>query len=256
MMIEGVRQRASGLALCLLVLMGMATPILVLGQENYEGRDIYLAYAAYGSETDFPDHIGKQEVKHLTVLGLQIGRTTLEEAKKYLGPTPRAYVGMGGHDSPFVCYRSASPGDDTVLTLSFDDRYHSQLNGYQIIDGSERFKALTQCGRSTLVSRALTSQGGVKLGLTRTQVQSIWGVPVTSVVSKGNHLLIHFSAYEERQRDDGTIQCALAYSRVIARFTKIGLSWVEVNVSGEVDRIGRCTEAELSGEKQRANRRK
>ena len=242
--------RTSSLAVCLVVLVSTVNPIL--GQDHYRGQDIYLAYAAYGSEDNFSDHIGEQEAKHFTILGLQLDKTTIEEAQQYLGASPRVH--LGGHASPFVCYRSTSPADDTVLTFSFEDYgKHPRLNGYQIIDGTERFKAQTHCGRSTLVSRALASQGGVKLGLTREQVQRIWDVPVTF---KGNHLLIHFSAYKEGQRDDGTIECDKIYSRVIARFTKAGLSWVEVSSFGEQVRIGRCTDAELSGEKQRLRSRK
>jgi len=245
----GVHQKASGVALCLLGLVGTVTP--VLGQEEYRGHDIYLAYAAYGSESNFPVHIGEQEAKHLTILGLQIDKTRYVEALKYMGPTPHVYV--GGHDSPFICYRSATPGDDTVLTLSFEYRGYQRLDGYQIIDGSERFKARSHCRQSTLVSRALASQGGVKLGQTREQVQSIWGVPG---IFKGKHLLIHFRVYEEATLEDGTIECDDKYSRVIARFSKTGLSWVQVDVSGEQVRIGHCTAAELSGEKQRADSRK
>lgn len=214
-----------------------------MSKEPSKTEDLSLVDAMFAADEKFVEQKGHQKPVNLTILGLQLDKHTLEDARKKLGPSRQ--IDAPHHSYPFVCYRSLHQGDDTVLVLNFDDHGEPPLlTGYQIIAGTERFTLRGRCARSALVSNTLAMEGGAKLGIGREEVVRIWGVPLTN--EQGDHIGIDYDGYVERH--NGGVRCVNVFSRVGARFVDSRLTWLDVSVGGELIRRDRCTEEELSEE--------
>jgi hypothetical protein len=215
-----------------------------MSKEHSEAEHSGLLEALFAADTKFVVQKGHQKPVNLTILGLQLDKHTLEDAQKKLGPSRQ--IDAPHHSYPFVCYRSTLQGDGTVLVLNFDDHDEPPpLAGYQIIAGTERFKARGRCARSGLVSKALATESGAKLWMGREEIARIWGVPITN--EQRVHIGIDYDGYAERH--NGGVRCVNAFSRVGARFVDSRLTWLDVSVGGELIRQDRCTEVELSGQR-------
>lgn len=224
---------------CGLVLVASTT---TMSEELHKAEDFSLIEALLSADKNFLKQKGPQQPVHLTILGLQLEKHTLNDALKKLGPASQ--IEVGHHSYPFVCYRSSHHGDNTVLVLTVDDyRDPPLLTGYQLIAGSERFKMRGSCTRSELVSKTLATEGGAKLGMAREEITRIWGVPITN--ESGDHLGVSYKGYEEAKHH-GRIECDLVFSWVAARFVDSRVTWLAVSIGGEQIRMDRCTEEELS----------
>jgi hypothetical protein len=224
---------------CLGVVLLVASP--TMSKERSMTEDIGLIDALFSANEKFVELKGHQKAENLTILGFQLAKHTLEDARKKLGPTRS--IDAPHHSYPFVCYRSLHQGDETVLVLNFDDHEEPPLlAGYQIIAGTERFKVRGRCARSRLVSKTLATESGAKLGMGREEITRIWGVPITN--EQRDHIGIDYNGYAERH--NGGVRCVNVFSRVGARFVDSRLTWLDVSVGGELIRQDRCTEEELS----------
>lgn len=90
-----------------------------------------------------------------------------------LGPAPRTR--FGENDDSLYCYVSSRPGDDTALVfVVYPDwlmRVHVQADKDHIIKRRER------CQGTDAVSAAVRTKGGLRLGMSRTEVIAIFGPP-------------------------------------------------------------------------------
>lgn len=203
-------------------------------------QEHFLSEVALKEGRDLVRNNGVPDSGHITIMGLKLGVHTIEDARKKLGEAKA--IEPGHHFDPYVCYRSAIENDNTVLTLSFNDHGSMHyLTRIQIIAASEKFKARDSCSKSSLVSKNLSMQSGIRLGATPTQAKKIWAIATRE---RGVYLLATSDYYNEMgDRDRAT--CNDMTWVAIARFASTGLAWLEVIEMGEMIRQGHCTSKEL-----------
>lgn len=183
-----------------------------------------------------PPNKGIPEPGHLTVLGLTLDKHTVEDATRKLGKADPIDPHMH-HELHYICYRSALPGDNTVLSLAYDpDVPKRSLESFQIIAGSERFRSRKQCAKSLLVTRALSTQSGVALGISPVQAKQIWAIPSREW---GTYLIVSSEYYEERVIE-GIVRCNRMVWNADGRFDKGRLTWLQVGIGGEMIRKSEC----------------
>jgi hypothetical protein len=191
----------------------------------------------YLSEVGIPDDLiesnGEMDYTHMTVLGLTLGRAGVADVQSKLGQAEMVHA---GHE-PYICYRSASKGDNTVITFGFDDIGKNKLlSSFQIIAGVENFKSRRLCTKSRLVSKDVSTQSGLRIGLTPDQFKTLWKVPITH---KGSHLFVGFDIFKDEKRDGKSI-CIDIFSSAAARFSESRLAWLQVDRGGEYLGEGNC----------------
>jgi len=96
--------------------------------------------------------------------------TTLGKAKR---------LDVGGYEERMLCYTSASPGDDTValFTLSHCPDDCTRVMEIQVRAQKRDVRVLDKCSATPGVHAGIATQSGLKLGLTRAEVQAILGPP-------------------------------------------------------------------------------
>jgi hypothetical protein len=111
-----------------------------------------------------------------TILGLTIGRASLNDVQTKLGNGKLARVSRDEESDVSVCY--VSPIDSTVLVF-----YSGAMGGWKDITWfalwtrEAGFPHASQCTSSKLVSRNLSTQSGVRLELTNAALEQIVGKP-------------------------------------------------------------------------------
>lgn len=113
------------------------------------------------------------------ILGFQIGRTSLKDVEAKLGPaTPRALTREEESDE-FICY--VSPADGTVLAF-----YSGAMGGWTDVTHFAFWSrgsappTYSRCTSSALVTRDLSTESGLRLGLSREDVARLAGNPTRS----------------------------------------------------------------------------
>jgi hypothetical protein len=111
-----------------------------------------------------------------TILELAIGRSSLQDVQAKLGRSKITRVSRDEESDVSVCY--VSPTDGTVLAF-----YSGAMCGWKDItwfalwSREDAFPHSSQCTSSKLVSRNLSTESGLQLGLTREKVDRILGKP-------------------------------------------------------------------------------
>ncbi len=111
-----------------------------------------------------------------TILGLTTGRASLKDVQAKLGSATVTRVSHDEESDASVCYRS--PLDGTVLVF-----YSGAMGGWENItwfaiwSREAAFPHASQCIPSKVVSRSLHTQSGIRLGLTKADLQQIAGKP-------------------------------------------------------------------------------
>ncbi len=120
----------------------------------------------------------KLDREALTVLGLTIGSSTSAEVERKLGRS-RTFKASGSSGASDVrCYRSASPGDDTVVTF-----YFGALGGWidltKVAISTKKASPVNAswCTQNGEVSRNLEFLKGLTLGASPADVVHILGSP-------------------------------------------------------------------------------
>src|SRR5450755_3190242 len=104
-----------------------------------------------------------------SILGLAIGRSSLKDVEAKLGPSKTARVSRDEESDVSVCY--VSPTDGTVLVF-----YSGAMGGWKDItwfalwSREAAFPQSSQYVPSKLVSRSLSTESRLQLGLTREQL--------------------------------------------------------------------------------------
>jgi hypothetical protein len=155
-------RRVNKTAISLLLLM---TAMTAPGQTNPE--DEPFCDARSGTRVEITD-------ADATILGLTIGRASLKDVHAKLGSANVTRVSRDEESDVSVCY--VSPLDGTVLVF-----YSGAMGGWEDItwfalwSGEATFPRASQCTISKAVSRSLHTQSGIRLGVTKADLEQIAG---------------------------------------------------------------------------------
>jgi len=117
-----------------------------------------------------------------TILGFTIGRASLKDVEAKLGRATPVRLTREEESDIFVCY--VSPADGTVLAF-----YSGAMGGWTDVThfalwSREAVPArYSHCVSSALVSRNLSTGGGLRVGLTRQEIENIAGRPANPAAS-------------------------------------------------------------------------
>jgi hypothetical protein len=116
---------------------------------------------------------------HYALVGLGEGQDerfgldkTAKEASAFFGPSPRTR--FNDHNAMY-CYISSRPGDRTAVIFSLDPTALSSVEVHA--DRAAIIQAKKRCIETPVVSSAVRTPGGLRLGMTRTEVLAIFGEP-------------------------------------------------------------------------------
>ncbi len=108
---------------------------------------------------------------------LTVDESVHQDVQAVLGKAKR--LNLGGYEERMLCYTSARPGDDTValFTLSHCPDDCTRVMEIQVRADKREARVLDKCAATKGVHAGIATQSGLKLGLTRAQVQAILGPP-------------------------------------------------------------------------------
>jgi hypothetical protein len=127
---------------------------------------------------------------HMTIAGITLEETTLEDARLLLGPAEVRHNGGDAAASTWgACYQGA---DGTTLALLSSDEMGggTTLTDFQLVAPGEEPDFSTYddyavppdlrpiCGELGSLSRATATEGGLRLGMTIAEVRGLLGTPV------------------------------------------------------------------------------
>jgi hypothetical protein len=174
------------------------------------------------------------EPKHITMLGMTLGVNTMSDARDIIGP---AVVTMGEyrHEPYSMCCKSADPADATVLTIQTD--YFGdweRLTRFEISSSGQS----GNCAASALVSLGIATQSGLRLGMSRPEVEAIMGKPgvVRGDISKYMYIVEKELTSEKRERVEEfgivTVDYDVVTTIIEAEFSdgrliRLRISWTE-----------------------------
>ncbi len=120
----------------------------------------------------------------LNLLGFTIGKHTLADVQAKLGPsTPKKC--SGNEEAPReICYTSNSLDHTKVIFRAGFSGGWTELDGYKIISGNLTPQCFRQCSSTVSLPRIIKTDSGLRLGLTRQQVEQILGKPIRSSSSR------------------------------------------------------------------------
>jgi hypothetical protein len=104
---------------------------------------------------------------NFTILGLDIGDCTVQDIYSMLGPTIPIKDGVNQ-----LCY--VSDRDETLILFSTKS---SKCTGFKMMSQKKRFYKWHFCEKSSLVSKHLTTESGIKLGMSKSSVKTTLGAP-------------------------------------------------------------------------------
>jgi hypothetical protein len=111
-----------------------------------------------------------------TILEFAIGHVSLKDIQAKLGSAKIERVSREGESDTAMCY--VSPVDGTVLVF-----YSGPMGGWKdmtwfaIWSREAAYPNPSQCASSTLISRSLATASGLRLGLTKNELEGIAGRP-------------------------------------------------------------------------------
>jgi hypothetical protein len=112
----------------------------------------------------------------LEVMGLRVGHSTFKDVRAKLGPSKETRVSREEESDVAMCY--VSPSDGTVLIF-----YTGVMGGgeditwFAIWSREAAFPHTAQCSPSKLISRSVRTSSGLRLDLTKSELQKIAGIP-------------------------------------------------------------------------------
>ncbi len=123
---------------------------------------------------------GTLDSAHLTILSITILQHSLREVQAKLGPA-RIYRDYDeGHSVRRLCYTSSNESDGTTVVFESGPLggMGETITWVSLLSGEVEFAKRSMCRHSRLVSREISTPGGLKLGLSESQVTAILGEPV------------------------------------------------------------------------------
>ena len=108
---------------------------------------------------------------NLTILGLIIGDSASQDIYSKFGPGI-AFKDTAEADETQVCY--VSDKDETLILFSFKNFQCSRI---RLLSQKKKFYKWHFCEKSPLVSRHLSTESGIKLGMSKSELKAILGAP-------------------------------------------------------------------------------
>jgi len=114
-------------------------------------------------------------VARFTILGIALAerKEWLQGIEKKLGPATIVTRGDGASSREQLCYRSSDQTERVVLIFEHDEVFYS----YLLFSGGQKWKGEEYCAPSERISETLSARGGLRLGLTESEVDRIFGTP-------------------------------------------------------------------------------
>jgi hypothetical protein len=118
----------------------------------------------------------------LSILGVAIGKSSLTDVQSKLGKAGLIRVSKEEESDVSICY--VSPTDGTVLAF-----YSGAMGGWKDLtwfalwSREAAFPQAAECTTSKLVSRSLSTASGLKLDISRTEMETLAGKPTKSGIA-------------------------------------------------------------------------
>lgn len=123
---------------------------------------------------------GELDKSHLSVLGFEIGENTLNDVMEKLGQAKIKHD-PGATDPNEICYTSNAEGDQTkIIFIAGPMGGWENITEFQIISGNLPLKKTEWCTASPLISKKLSTKGGLRLGMNLTSLKKKLGEPTES----------------------------------------------------------------------------
>jgi hypothetical protein len=114
---------------------------------------------------------------HLELMGFTLEKSTLADVDRKLGPSSPGSCSREADASKMICYVSDGADKTRVTFESGPSGGWSVLDGFKVVSG----KVSPKCNLKCKITRALGStahtSGGLKLGLTKSELLSLLGKP-------------------------------------------------------------------------------
>ena len=107
------------------------------------------------------------------VLGVTLGEKQFEEASAKLGKASEVERGDAATGRHQICYQSAHKNDHTYLIFELGE----VAENFYLFSGEQPWSGSNLCVQSKLVSRHLATASGLKLGITRAELEKTLGAP-------------------------------------------------------------------------------
>ncbi len=141
----------------------------------------------YAFQANYPDEVFKRiyDEAHDRFKGFGAdGNQTLTVDESLHGDVTAALgkatrLNLGGYEERMLCYASSRPGDDTValFTLSKCPENCSRVSEIQVRARKREVRVLDKCARVPGVHAGITTESGLKLGMTAAEVEAVLGPP-------------------------------------------------------------------------------
>lgn len=170
----------------------------------------------------------------LRIAGVTLGKDTFEDVQLKLGASKIFRASSAESAASVICYVSARHDDHTKLMFeSGSAGGWSTVTGFQITSKG-KFKVDVEwlnpdnCAKSSLISAQIHTPGGLRLGITRSQLRHILGKP--SKVEKDEYIdeYIYDSLTNKKVKQSGKMIGVLVEKAVEALFVKEKLVRIRV----------------------------
>jgi len=116
-------------------------------------------------------------VRHRTVLGFTLGRSTFVEIRAKLGESRIRRCSSEEEAREEICYESVLPDRTKVVFEAGFSGGWNEIDGYRVTSGRLALPCYADCTSTSLVSRNVQTAGGLRLGLTESKVIALLGAP-------------------------------------------------------------------------------
>ena len=186
---------------------------------------------------------GEINEEDTSILGLTIGRNTVEEVNKKFGKTVIFKAGPEYYEPNIMCYLSCGESDETCLEF-----YSGPFWNEKIIDSFVvrpltsqpyyKYNSRSMCKKSFLINKEIATKSGISLGINKKRFISIVGRPT---LVRGNVLMYRYK--REKKMTDKEIklleniygqrkkgyQTKMVLSEIDAYFSDNKLVWFSVS---------------------------
>ena len=180
------------LGLAAVVLLGLQTSLF--GQQPGDDSDWWSSLRRDDYATGLPIKKRTTSEDNFTVAGVMLGEKQFEEAAKAFGPADELSRGDAASGRQQLCYVSTS-GEPIYLIFEVGE----VEAGFYLFDKGPSWNGVEHCAKSPLINPTVSTKSGLHLGITRTQLETILGIPNATHTEEDlywNEETIHLSPAE------------------------------------------------------------
>jgi hypothetical protein len=147
-------------------------------------------YAATDASRKTRTGLAHPNSSDLTLLGIALGRANLASVRKTLGPAKVWSSGDAAASEGKVCYFTQEPQQVIIVFASNTEMAgppENNVTEIQVIR-SKQYANLSKCRPITATSAEVSTQSGLKLGLSEQDVRRILGTPARATDVKWDYL--------------------------------------------------------------------